>query len=893
MSRDADGTRHWAWTLAAIVAGGAALRLAGVGAESVDLEEYACVGALHIHGLRHFLIEQRALYPFGAPLVPLLYYFWSGLFGDGIVAVRLLSALAGTALLVPLALLAREIWPDNPRTARTAGLIAALCAALSPVHLFQAQEARMYAFVALFAALSGLSLLRAARTGQRRWWAVNLAVNAALVWSHYFAVFLWPAQALWLLFAPGVRWRALLSWLSAQALMLVPVAVWMSGIAVQPQELHDYYTMPDLSLVARNLVAGDAVYWSSSAYFPSGRAWSFAPEAVRRAVVSAHPLGDVLIAGVFASALLWGALRLLRGRRLPVAHTGYLVLWAVVPLLLLVALSLAWKPIYASRYLTHASLALYLLLGGIMAWLPGRVRAAGVVALVAVYGWQLSLALPPQTRTAWKEAAGTIEAADGSKVITLVQGVFWKPVFETNVAPNKLLLAAVLEPETMAEMGDFVLRALSSLEPGTRPVCWVVLVDAIHGQGGRFESAAAPRGARLQKYDFPGERVLNVYRMTPDTNAVAATAVPAPPALTELAQVIADHAADPAVEAFLDAMRARPDPEGGGYLRLGIGLAQQGRVALAAAVLDEALAHWPAHLVDLALLQRDLCGRGNFAPLVDRALERVKIAPERTFSLRQILQSLVERKEIDALCDACHRMIAAFPDYPEGYGYLGKQDYDEQKFAEALPNLERAVALDPAQPGHVYAALNDSLMEAGRCADALRLVEQGLAHDPGNGTLVIKLAEAHLECGDPARAEALTVAVLAANPGQDQVRRLLVDALLRRGAADQAGAELNKLLDKSPDDTILLLMLWRVRSQQRRDAEAEKALRRMAETTPAVSGLALPLVDALYARRDRAAAETALLRITGGKPPPPDTMAILDRLTAPGQPPAAAGGSSS
>ena len=62
---------EWA-ALLFIVLGGAVLRLAGIGAESADLEEYACIGALRTRGLHHFLIEQRALYPYGAPLAPLL-----------------------------------------------------------------------------------------------------------------------------------------------------------------------------------------------------------------------------------------------------------------------------------------------------------------------------------------------------------------------------------------------------------------------------------------------------------------------------------------------------------------------------------------------------------------------------------------------------------------------------------------------------------------------------------------------------------------------------------------------------------------------------------------------------------------------------------------------------
>ena len=891
MNADTDTPRSWWGLFAAVAAVGMALRLAGIGAESVDLEEYACVGALHAPDAGRFLLEQRALYPYGAPGVPLLFYFWSGLFGDGIVAVRLFSALAGVLLLLLLPALAREIWPENPRTARIAGLVAALCAALSPVFLFQAQEARMYAFVALFAALSGMSLLRAVRTGQNRWWLVNLAANAALVWSHYFAVFLWPAQALWLLGARGVRWRARVCWALALALLLVPVAIWVSGIAQQPRELHDYYIKPDIGMAVRSLIAGDVVNWSSAGYVPSARAWSFAPETLRQIAVNRHAAGDYLIAGVILLALVWGAASLLRRNAPDRGRTTYLLLWALVPFTLLVAGSFVWKPIYASRYLTHASLALYLLLGGLVAALPRRMGRAVAVLLAALYAWQLSLALPPQTRTAWRQTGRLIEQTDGSRTVALVQGVFWKPIFDFNLPPGESTVAAVLEPEPMAEMAAFVVRATASLEPRTTPSCWVVLVDAIHGQGERFESAAAPLPIVLEKHHFPGERRLYVCRVSTAAGTTWAAVAAPSPALVELAQTLAGHAAAPEIPAFLDSVRTIPDTEGGGYVRLGLDLAQKGRVVLAAAVLDQALAHWPAHLVDLVRLERALSGGGDFGPLVDVALAHVKAAPERTPALRQVLQSLLERNETAGLRDACGRMIAAFPEYCEGYAYLGKQDYEEGRRAEALPRLERAVALRPEQPGFIYAALSDALIDAGRCPEALKMLEQGLRYEAGNTILIGKLADAHVDCGDPAQAEALTAAALAKSPEDNGVRRSLVGALVRRGELDRAAEETRQLIQRKPAEVEYHLLLWRIYALQHRDADAEQALRDMARAVPAMGEVIMPCIDAIYVRKDPVAAREALLRVNGNQPLSPDMEALLRDLFPADQP--AAGGSSS
>ena len=87
-----------------------------------------------------------------APLYYLLMHAWSGLFGDGVYSFRFVSALLG-ALTIPL-----TYWVGTRMFSRRAALIAATLAAVSPLHIHYAQEARMYPLVPPFA-LAALYML--------------------------------------------------------------------------------------------------------------------------------------------------------------------------------------------------------------------------------------------------------------------------------------------------------------------------------------------------------------------------------------------------------------------------------------------------------------------------------------------------------------------------------------------------------------------------------------------------------------------------------------------------------------------------------------------------------------------------------------------------------------
>lgn len=141
----------------------------------------------------------------------LLAHGWGVWFGDSILALRMPSIIAGTATVAVAALLARRLW--GPQVALLAGLLLAVAPAVSRY----AQEARGYAFAALFAALSTLLLVRA--LDHSRWWRwLAYALSVLLLgWSHQIALLLLLGHAVAVATA---NWRRLVWWLPGVLLAL-------------------------------------------------------------------------------------------------------------------------------------------------------------------------------------------------------------------------------------------------------------------------------------------------------------------------------------------------------------------------------------------------------------------------------------------------------------------------------------------------------------------------------------------------------------------------------------------------------------------------------------------------------------------------------------------------
>jgi mannosyltransferase len=179
----------WLWpTLATLAVTGA-----GVGSAQPWRDELATWGAA-TRPLRDLLRLAGTVDATAWPYY-LLMHGWVAVFGDSPAALRLPSVLAMAGAAGLTAALGARLF------GRPAGLAGGLLFAALPGTSRYAQEARPYAFVALFAVLSTLLLLRALDRPGRRRWAGYAAAVTALGLAHLLALTLLAAHAVMVLAA--------------------------------------------------------------------------------------------------------------------------------------------------------------------------------------------------------------------------------------------------------------------------------------------------------------------------------------------------------------------------------------------------------------------------------------------------------------------------------------------------------------------------------------------------------------------------------------------------------------------------------------------------------------------------------------------------------------------
>ena len=145
------------------------------------------------------------------PLYYLVIHFGRLLLGESDFSYRFPSALAGLLLIPLLFQLARRM--ENLKTA----LLVALLAAINPLQIWYAQEARMYTLLVLLATAATLALWRAMTERHLfRWLALYIVLASLAFYTHYTAIFLIGAQ--------GLFWSCLL-WRQGHRRLLIGSAV--------------------------------------------------------------------------------------------------------------------------------------------------------------------------------------------------------------------------------------------------------------------------------------------------------------------------------------------------------------------------------------------------------------------------------------------------------------------------------------------------------------------------------------------------------------------------------------------------------------------------------------------------------------------------------------------
>src|ERR1700759_3722294 len=140
----------------------------------------------------------------GAENSPPLFFVlaWlSAKLGDPSIWIRVPSLVLGTLTIPLIYALGRET------VGRVPGLVAAAVVGASPFSVYYGIEARPYATMAFFVALSTWALVRAVRSGAVGWWGLYAVAAAGAVSSHYTSVFVLAVQGAWGLWASRPRLR--------------------------------------------------------------------------------------------------------------------------------------------------------------------------------------------------------------------------------------------------------------------------------------------------------------------------------------------------------------------------------------------------------------------------------------------------------------------------------------------------------------------------------------------------------------------------------------------------------------------------------------------------------------------------------------------------------------
>lgn len=212
--QEEGSSRNWAPILGVFwltVAAGV-IRFVPLGVQSFHHDEVITVMRVIPGSFGHMLHEVKASES-NPPLYYVLAWLWTHEFGRSEWGIRSLSALAGT-LTVPVGYaIGRQL------AGRRVGLILTGILAFNPMLIWYSQEARSYAMLVLFGALSFLFFLRALDSGRKRELALWALSSALALLSHYFAFFLVGIEAVWLLIALRDRWRVVLPALAGVGLV--------------------------------------------------------------------------------------------------------------------------------------------------------------------------------------------------------------------------------------------------------------------------------------------------------------------------------------------------------------------------------------------------------------------------------------------------------------------------------------------------------------------------------------------------------------------------------------------------------------------------------------------------------------------------------------------------
>jgi mannosyltransferase len=389
---------------------GAFLRFSQLTIGELSADEAASWAGASARGMNAVIAAEHRLDPGKLPLYDLALHAWIGAFGDGVTAMRSMSAAIGTLAILLLFLAAREVCRalggELGRTvADVAGAFAALAYAVNFMMVTSDRTVRMYPLALDAELLQIFFLMRAQRRGGWLSYAGTAIFTALMIAANFTAAFLLMAEGVWL----GGLSIARIAGAELEDLAIFrPAGALAGGIALLGPML------PSMMRSSRQAVAMGALDWIKI----QPVAWPYS--------VMLHAAGRRELFWSFVVLAAFAIWRTWRDSRFAAL---FFAVWTAGPILFLVAVSYLIRPLEFPRYALISFVGMFAFAAFGAALLRSSYLQIGLAVALVAFALPRTLNIVENPReAAWQEAAAFAARQDAAS-----QGIAVFPGYCDNV----------------------------------------------------------------------------------------------------------------------------------------------------------------------------------------------------------------------------------------------------------------------------------------------------------------------------------------------------------------------------------------------------------------------------------------------------------------------------
>lgn len=292
---------------------------------------------------------------------------------------------------------------------RFVGLLSALLLAFNPLHIWFAQEARMYSLFGALTIVSMLAFWQALRTNRRRYWGLLGVSHSFIFLLHYFGFLLPFIQFVFIISTFSRHHRYLRRWVIVQFIAFLPLLPWLIATAMREAQ-----TFGIGFLVQPNFLDLPITFWNMA----TGSSTLLGLPTILTTIIIGVTLG--LAFGRLAPFEVY----LRQARQL----VGF---WLVLPPVLTWLISQR-RSFYSDRYLSFVIPALVLLLAYGVSRVKFRWRnlLIGILVAVSAYSLVLTRLDPAFQKDDWRGLAAYITRQEQSGDVILLYTTHIKLPFD-------------------------------------------------------------------------------------------------------------------------------------------------------------------------------------------------------------------------------------------------------------------------------------------------------------------------------------------------------------------------------------------------------------------------------------------------------------------------------